>query len=132
MGVRVKHDIKEGLQRLRGLTEADPLGDFLSGRKPRRKPEPQILTKDDMTLVDQGTEETVFRCDKCGEELWYRDVERDEHGDVADIEFENAASDHEEDCGNLYGEEDDEDDDEEFLRGRSIHRPDPGESDPRY
>jgi len=51
-----------------------------------------------ITLLDDGTMDTVFQCDICGRELRYSEVERDECGDVLESELERISEEHAEEC----------------------------------
>lgn len=53
-----------------------------------------------LTLVDDGTLDTVFACDACGREVRYAGdhFERDESGYLPDTAEADAAAEHEEEC----------------------------------
>lgn len=55
-----------------------------------------------MMLVDDGTMDTVFECDKCGQRVRYSNEAtapyRDADGDMSDLGYECAEEDHADEC----------------------------------
>lgn len=47
-----------------------------------------------VSLLDDGTMDTVFQCDTCGKEIRYSEVDRDEYGYVLESEYERVAEEH--------------------------------------
>lgn len=56
------------------------------------------MKKPTLTLLDDGTLDTVFQCDLCGETLRYADISRDEYGDIEEREREAIEEDHADEC----------------------------------
>ena len=54
----------------------------------------------ELTLLDDGTLDTVFLCSECGEELRYSDVERDSDGSISDDTLRQYAEEHADECEN--------------------------------
>lgn len=54
----------------------------------------------DVSLIDDGTMDTVFECSDCGRELRYsfEGIERTEDGDLAEGELERVSEEHAEEC----------------------------------
>lgn len=54
-----------------------------------------------LTLLDDGTLDTVFECSKCGEDIRFsgESIERDEDGYMTDDGLAYAEESHAEDCG---------------------------------
>ena len=61
----------------------------------------KTITGADMTLCDDGTLDTVFRCGVCGEEIRFSDMShhRDESGAMLESGLVEAAEEHDEECG---------------------------------
>jgi hypothetical protein len=52
-----------------------------------------------ISLVDDGTLDTVVECATCGRTIRFSGVERDESGEIADHEWYGLAWKHESECG---------------------------------
>lgn len=51
-----------------------------------------------MFLVDDGTLDTVFECEKCSHQERYSEIERDCYGDVTPEEMTRVEKEHAENC----------------------------------
>lgn len=53
--------------------------------------------KNFLSVVDDGTMDTVFECEHCRKEIRYSEIERDDYG-ITEEAFSQAEKDHEEEC----------------------------------